>query len=111
MAKQAGKQSAANPPALIDVAGTGNVAMVEMCPHRAIERARLETLHLPCARQFSTLPTSGMWKRSMVRLVRHRQTKGPATDRPLLQTRHICDWFHGPTPSTRMLPDDLMIYR
>ncbi len=30
---------------------------------------------------------SGMWKRSMVRLVRHRQTKGPATDRPYLNHR------------------------
>jgi len=30
---------------------------------------------------------SGMWKRSMVRLVRHRQTKGPATDRPHLNHR------------------------
>ena len=27
---------------------------------------------------------SGKWKRSMVGLVRHRQTKGPATDRPHL---------------------------
>src|SRR5689334_2024141 len=30
---------------------------------------------------------SGMWKRSMVRLVRHRQTKGPATDRLHLNHR------------------------
>src|SRR5262245_13565912 len=30
---------------------------------------------------------SGMWKRSMVWLVRHRQTKGPATDRPHLHHR------------------------
>ena len=30
---------------------------------------------------------SGMWKRSMVRLVRHWQTKGPATDRPHLNHR------------------------
>ena len=30
---------------------------------------------------------SGMWKRSKVRLVRHRQTKGPATDRPHLNHR------------------------
>ena len=30
---------------------------------------------------------SGMWKRSTVRLVRHRQTKGPATDRPHLNHR------------------------
>ena len=29
---------------------------------------------------------SGRWKRSMVALVRHRQTKGPATDR--LDLRH-----------------------
>jgi hypothetical protein len=54
-AKWTGKRSAGNPPAPFDVAGTGNVARVELCPHRAIERARLETLHLPCARQFSTL--------------------------------------------------------
>ena len=31
--------------------------------------------------------TSGMWKRSMDELVRHRQTKGSATDRPLLNHR------------------------
>ena len=30
---------------------------------------------------------SGMWKRSMVRLVRHRPTKGPATDRQNLNHR------------------------
>ena len=30
---------------------------------------------------------SGRWKRSMVWLVRHRQTKGPATDRPNLNHR------------------------
>ena len=31
--------------------------------------------------------TSGMWKRSMDELVRHRQTKGSATDRLLLHHR------------------------
>ena len=30
---------------------------------------------------------SGVWKRSMVRLLRHRQTKGPATARPHLNHR------------------------
>src|SRR6266571_3353915 len=30
---------------------------------------------------------SGMWKRSMVWLVRHRQPKGPETDRPSLTHR------------------------
>ena len=30
---------------------------------------------------------SGMWKRSTAGLVRHRQTKGPATDRPNLNHR------------------------
>jgi hypothetical protein len=30
---------------------------------------------------------SGLWKRSMVGLVRHRQTKEPATDRPYLNHR------------------------
>jgi hypothetical protein len=30
---------------------------------------------------------SGRWKRGTVRLVRHRQTKGPATDRPHLTHR------------------------
>ncbi len=30
---------------------------------------------------------SGRWKRGMVGLVRHRQTKGPATDRPSLNHR------------------------
>ena len=42
---------------------------------------------------------SGMWKRSMVGLVRHRQTKGPATDRPILNHRatsrlYIIYWGH-----------------
>ena len=31
--------------------------------------------------------TSGMWKRSMVRIMRHRLTKGPETDRPDLTHR------------------------
>ena len=30
---------------------------------------------------------SGEWKRSKVRLLRHRQPKGPATDRPSLNHR------------------------
>jgi hypothetical protein len=30
---------------------------------------------------------SGEWKRGMARLVRHRQTKGPGTDRPSLNNR------------------------
>ena len=54
--QQAGKRSAGKPHAAFDVAGAGNVTMVELCTHRAIERARLETLHLKCARQLSTLP-------------------------------------------------------
>jgi hypothetical protein len=33
---------------------------------------------------------SGMWKRSMAKLVRHRRSKGPETDRPSLKPpRHI----------------------
>ena len=31
--------------------------------------------------------TSGMWKRSMAWIVRHRQTKEPETDRPSLNHR------------------------
>jgi hypothetical protein len=31
--------------------------------------------------------TSGMWKRSMAWIVRHRQTKEPGTDRPSLNHR------------------------
>ena len=31
--------------------------------------------------------TSGMWKRGMVRIMRHRQTKEPVTDRPNLNHR------------------------
>src|SRR6516165_5373395 len=59
--KQAGKPSAGNPPARFDAAGTGNVTTAELCSHHAIERAWLETLRLPCARQFSTLPTGVYW--------------------------------------------------
>ena len=34
----------------------------------------------PAARQASTLPMSGMWKRARVEPLRHRQTKEAATD-------------------------------
>jgi hypothetical protein len=54
--KQAGKRSAGKPHAAFDVAGAGNVAMVELCTHSAIERAGLETLYLQLARLPSTLP-------------------------------------------------------
>ena len=46
----------------IDEAGTGNVTKVELRTNRAIETVRPETLHLPCARQFSTLPEEGHQK-------------------------------------------------
>ena len=39
---------------------------------------------------------SGEWKRGMARLVRHRQTKGPAPDRPSLNNRvtpRLYFWF------------------
>jgi len=52
--QRTGQRSAGNPPAPFDGAGAGNVAMVERCTQRAIARARLETLHLPCARPLST---------------------------------------------------------
>ena len=38
--------------------------MGELCTHLTIERVRLETLALQCARQFSTLPEGGRWKRA-----------------------------------------------
>src|ERR1700676_3380649 len=38
--------------------------------------------------------TCGMWKRSMVRIVRHRQPKGPATDRPNLTHRAKFRLYH-----------------
>src|SRR5215510_15090817 len=50
------------PHAAFDVAGAGNVTMGELCTHLTIERVRLETLALKCARQFSTLPEGGRWK-------------------------------------------------
>ena len=53
--QRAGKRSAGKPHAAFDVAGAGNVAMVEWCTHPAIERAGLETLHLQPARLPSTL--------------------------------------------------------
>src|SRR6266550_4056598 len=37
---------------------------------------------------------SEMWKRSMVRIVRHRQPKGPATDRPNLTHRATSRLHH-----------------
>ena len=57
--QQAGKRRAGKPPAAFDVAGAGNVAMGALCTPRAIARARLATLHLKGARQFSTLPQRG----------------------------------------------------
>jgi len=39
--------------------------------------------------------TSGMWKRSMARLVRHRQTKGAATDGPSLNHRATSRLYPG----------------
>ena len=47
---------------------------------------------------------SGMWKRSMARLVRHRRPKGPETDRPSLKPpRHISTLLgvRGVKPSVR----------
>jgi hypothetical protein len=45
---------------------------------------------------------SGRWKRGTVRLVRHRQTKGPATDRPHLTHRATARLYHrGVTPRFR----------
>ena len=44
---------------------------------------------------------SGRWKRSMVRLVRHRQTKGPATDRPHLNHRATSRLYSPPKSDTR----------
>ena len=39
--------------------------------------------------------TSGKWKRSKERLVRHRQTKGPDTDRPFLNHRATSRLYRG----------------
>jgi len=42
---------------------------------------------------------SGEWKRSMAELVRHRQTKGPETDRPRLNHRATPRlYFYGRSP-------------
>src|SRR5262249_52354784 len=40
---------------------------------------------------------SGMWKRSTVQLVRHRQTKEPGTDRLNLNHRATSRLYHPPT--------------
>jgi hypothetical protein len=50
-----GKLDEGNLHVQFDVAGAGNVAMVELCTHPALERAGLETLHLQPARLPSTL--------------------------------------------------------
>ena len=39
--------------------------------------------------------TSGMWKRGMVWIVRHRQTKEPDTDRPNLNHRATSRLYKG----------------
>ena len=42
---------------------------------------------------------SGMWKRSMVRIMRHRRTKGPETDRPDLTHRATSRLYPDPVHS------------
>jgi hypothetical protein len=41
---------------------------------------------------------SGKWKRRMDRLVRHRQPKGPETDRPVLNHRATSRLYNLPRP-------------
>src|SRR6516225_12082159 len=45
-----------SPPSGMTRGALGNMAMVELCTHPAIERAGLETLHLRCVRP-SSIPT------------------------------------------------------
>jgi hypothetical protein len=52
----AGARRAGHLHAACEEAGAGNVATGALCTHRAIARARLETLSLQRARQCSTLP-------------------------------------------------------
>src|SRR5438093_1030010 len=62
-AKHAGERSAGKPLAAFDVAGAGNVTMAAGL--RATAKACGNThRRLRSARQSSTLPMSGMWKRS-----------------------------------------------
>ena len=46
-----------SPPSGMTRGALGNMAMVELCTHPAIERAGLETLHLRCVRP-SSIPTA-----------------------------------------------------
>ena len=56
--------------------------------------------------------TSGMWKRSTVRLVRHRQTKGPETDRPYLTHRATSRLYQvGYYDAGSALPDSVPLLR
>src|SRR5882762_2695320 len=82
-----GARSAGNPHAACDVEGTGNVARSSGLP----------------TRQSSTLPMSGMFgKGAMVEPLRHRQTKGAATDMfYLMAPRHISTL---PKPEVSALP-------
>jgi len=57
--QRTGKRRAGKPHAPFDEAGAGNGTMGAWCAHLTIERVRLETLALKCARQFSTLPNRG----------------------------------------------------
>jgi hypothetical protein len=103
-AKLVGKPGAGKRHAEFNVAGAGNVVT------GAALRASAKALEVPLHPNLGAPvpdPTDegGLATVTMVRLVRHRQTKGAATDRPDLQSRYACSpLYHAMTSFLHPLP-------
>ena len=64
-----------SPPSGMTRGALGNMAMVELCTHPAIERAGLETLHLRCVRP-SSIPTTTIVQQGLAATCKDARYKG-----------------------------------